>query len=179
MKRRAQVLAERWHGETNHKYDGHPYTFHLGMVVAAAREFIHLVPQSAQKVIYDSCWLHDVIEDCRVTYNDVKTEMGLEVAEIVYALTNEKGRTRKDRANEKYYEGIRNVEFASFVKCCDRLANIQHSVNTNSSMLNAYRKEHQAFKQFLGDDTTLTPIFEKMGQLLLTEKRKEQLSKIL
>ena len=58
---------------------------------------------------------HDVIEDTRQTYNDVKKATSEMVAEIVYALTNEKGKTRKDRANTKYYDGIKDCEFATFV----------------------------------------------------------------
>jgi len=60
-----------------------------------------------------ACWGHDLIEDCRVSYNDVKDALGQEAADIIYAVTNEKGKNRKERANDKYYEGIRNTP-----RCC-------------------------------------------------------------
>ena len=49
-------------------------------------------------------------------------------SEIAYALTNEKGRTRTDQANEKYYEGIRSTKYAPMVKYADRIANLRYSV---------------------------------------------------
>ena len=68
------------------------------------------------------------------------------MAEIVYALTNEKGRTRKERANAKYYEGIRATPYATLVKVCDRIANVTNSRNKGSRMLDVYRKEYSDFK---------------------------------
>ena len=60
-------------------------------------------------------------------------------AEIAYALTNDKGRTRAERAGEKYYQGIRETPYAPFVKLADRLANISHSF-THSNESNAHMK---------------------------------------
>lgn len=80
---------------------------------------------------------HDSIEDARLTYNDVKSELkscGLfenQVfigSEIAYSLTNENGRTRAERANEKYYNGIRSTKYAPMVKYADRIANLRFSV---------------------------------------------------
>ena len=86
-------------------------------------------------------WFHDSIEDARLTYNDVRKRarsLGLDeaqafmAAEIVYALTNEKGRTRAERAGVKYYEGIRAVPYAPMVKLADRMANVRFSLRQTS-----------------------------------------------
>ena len=65
--------------------------------------------------------------------------------EIVYALTNDKGRTREERAGEKYYQGIRETPYAPFVKLADRLANTTysctHANNTNNRMKEIYARE--------------------------------------
>ena len=70
-------------------------------------------------------------------------------AEIVYALTNEKGRTRAERANERYYEGIRTTPYAPFVKMCDRVANMTYSArkdnSANTHMNDVYRSEWNHF----------------------------------
>jgi len=154
-------LIKEWaiscHEDTNHKYDGKPYELHLNLVVSAAREFLYLVPLSDVDTVIQACWCHDVIEDCRKTYNDVKEAAGAQVAEIVYALTNEKGKNRKERANNKYYKGIRDTQYAAFVKICDRIANIQYSVATNSRMLDVYRKESSHFEQEL-----FSPVYQVM-----------------
>lgn len=72
-------------------------------------------------------------------------------AEIVYALTNDKGRTRAERAGEKYYQGIRETPYAPFVKLADRLANITysftHTNEANNHMKGVYAQELPHFLQ--------------------------------
>ena len=152
MIEKAKEYAIKCHTDTCHYYDTHLYSYHLQMVVDVANKFIHLIPEKDRDVVISSAWCHDVIEDTRQTYNDVKNATSLEVAEIVYALTNEKGKTRKERANEKYYSGIRNTPYATFVKLCDRIANIQYSMSQRSRMLEMYRKETPDFINTLYDE---------------------------
>lgn len=144
---KTKAYAIACHRETNHEYDGQPYEIHLQMVVDAAKEFIHLIPNSDRSHVIAGCWVHDCIEDCRQTYNDVKKATDETVAELAYALTNEKGRTRKERANASYYEGIRNMPHAAFIKCCDRIANVRYSAQAkNNRMLEVYLKENEHFE---------------------------------
>ncbi len=133
------------HLQVNHEYDEKPYTFHLNMVYEVAQMFIHLVEESERENVYCGCWVHDIIEDARETYNDVLEHTNATVAELAYALTNEKGRTRSERANDKYYQGIRDTPNATFIKLCDRIANITYSKARGSSMLEKYRKENPHF----------------------------------
>jgi (p)ppGpp synthase/HD superfamily hydrolase len=145
------------HIKTNHWYDEYlPYEFHLRMVAQAAKDFIHLVPDSNDGEITDreaitmAAYGHDLIEDTRVSYNDVKEVLGIQAANIIYAVSNEKGKNRKERANDKYYEGIRNTPGAVFVKLCDRIANVQYSKMTKSRMFEMYKKENAEFTKALG-----------------------------
>ena len=104
-------------------------------------------------IIYYQSYYHDSIEDARLTYNDVKrtanewmnNEQAHTAAEIVYALTNDKGRNRAERAGERYYQGIRETPYAPFVKLADRLANItyscQSSEKANQHMREVYLQE--------------------------------------
>lgn len=143
-------IIER-HSSTNHMYDSYiPYRFHLQMVVEAFKKFKYLIPEKDWEDIELACWAHDTIEDTRSSYNDVKEILGERVADIVYALTNEKGKNRKERANEKYYEGIVNTPGATFVKLCDRIANVQYSIVTGSRMFEMYKKENENFLLSLG-----------------------------
>lgn len=142
---KAQIYATNCHAATNHRYDGNPYSFHLQMVVDAAQQFLHLIPEEERENVLAACWVHDCIEDCRQTYNDVKTATNEKVAELAYALTNEKGKTRKERANETYYKGIRETPYATFVKICDRIANATHSRNQESQMWKMYAAENPHF----------------------------------
>ena len=157
------------HRKTNHMYSEYlPYEFHLRMVAEVAKDFKHLLddtkdyftgedyrgPKQDQVTLRDAClravWGHDLIEDCRVSYNDVKNQLGQEAADIVYAVSNEKGKNRAERANDKYYEGIRNTPGAVFVKLCDRIANVQYSKMTKSRMFELYKKENTNFLTKLG-----------------------------
>ena len=145
------------HENTNHKYDDYlNYEFHLRMVSQAAKDFIHLIKNSnnGETTLRDdillASWGHDLIEDTRTSYNDVKSVLGQVPADIIYACTNEKGKNRKERANAKYYEGIRNTPGATFVKLCDRIANVQYSKMTKSRMFEMYKKENEAFMEQLG-----------------------------
>jgi (p)ppGpp synthase/HD superfamily hydrolase len=110
---------------------------------------------------------HDLIEDTRVSYNDVMNQLGQEAADIIYAVSNEKGKNRKERANHKYYDGIRNTPGAVFVKLCDRIANVQYSKMTKSRMFEMYKKENDNFITQLGwDDTNTHPYFEMFVYLV-------------
>lgn len=135
------------HRNTNHYYDKYlPYEMHLRMVVQTFHDFKHLLGSELDKgTIELACWGHDLIEDTRTSYNDVKEMMGKEVADIVYAVSNEKGRNRAERGNQKYYDGICNTNGAIFVKMCDRIANVQYSKMTKSGMFEMYRKENPSF----------------------------------
>lgn len=146
------------HNKTNHFYDTYlPYEFHLRMVAHVANQHIKLIEKSAEgdvQVVTESVILaaygHDLIEDTRTSYNDVKSVLGEEAANIIYACTNEKGKNRKERANAAYYEGIRNTPCAVYVKLCDRIANVQYSKMTGSRMFEMYKKENRNFGESLG-----------------------------
>jgi (p)ppGpp synthase/HD superfamily hydrolase len=159
------------HKNTNHMYSEYlPYEFHLRMVAEVANDFKHLLddtkdyftgedyrgPKQDQVTLKDAClravWGHDLIEDCRVSYNDVKNKLGQEAADIIYAVTNDKGKNRKERAGVKYYQGIRDTPGAVFVKLCDRIANVQYGKMTKSRMFEMYKKENDEFVVQLGWD---------------------------
>ena len=161
----ASEHAIKCHRDTNHLYDGQPYEVHLKAVADTASYYSYLIPDEYLEIVFGACWCHDVIEDCRENYNSVKKICGEEVANIVYACTNEKGKNRKERANFKYYEGIRSTPFATFVKLCDRIANIAHGYNTDNRMLDLYRKENDYFKKQLYMES-LKPMFDKIEELL-------------
>ena len=148
--------AHELHQSVNQTYgEGLPYSYHLDMVADNVREFGHLVCAGVDDVqpLFFGAYFHDSIEDARQTYNDVMhrarllmTEEQAHMAtEIVYALTNDKGRTRAERAGEKYYLGIRETPYAPFVKLCDRLSNITYSCSSmdadNDRMKQIYKEE--------------------------------------
>ena len=150
----------------NQKYGDKPYSFHLGMVADYASKYGHLVCKDESHIIpiMFGAWFHDAIEDARMTYNDIiklakrfmDDRQALIATEIVYALTDEKGRNRAERGSEKHYQDIRNTLYAPFVKWCDRYCNWQYSVDTLSRMADVYEREMPHFIEKLGG-TRLIP----------------------
>ncbi len=161
------------HHKTNHLYDHKPYAVHLAIVAQYAMKYIACVPVHLQDAVLSACWLHDTIEDCRLSYNDIVQIAGKTVADIVYALTNEKGKNRQERANESYYHGIRTLAGATFVKLCDRLANIKYASEMQSRMLAVYSKEHPAFIENVlctsSDRILYRDLLSEMDELLVAK----------
>jgi hypothetical protein len=152
--------AHMLHESVNQQYDKkHPYGFHLDMVADSVFKYGHLICQSEHDVLplFFGAFYHDSIEDARMSYNDVTKaarlfmddEQAYMAAEMVYALTNEKGRTRAERAGERYYQGIRETLYAPFLKLADRLANTTYSFThcnkENVHMKEVYREEMPHF----------------------------------
>lgn len=155
------------HRETNHYYDKYlPYEFHLRMVVQAAKDFMYMIDESMREDILLACWGHDLIEDARCSYNDCLKMLTPASANIIYAVTNEKGRNRKERANAEYYRGIRNTLGAVFVKLCDRIANVQYSKMTKSNMADMYEKENEHFVKSLCPDDAYSDIVDYLNNLI-------------
>ena len=100
------------HKKTNHYYSEYlPYEFHLRMCANVYEDFKHLLDDEVdyftgnkyegvrgdetvtlRTACYDAIWGHDTIEDCRVSFNEVSTHLGPEAADIIFAVTNEKGK---------------------------------------------------------------------------------------
>lgn len=188
--------AHELHQSVNQTYgDDLPYGFHLDMVVEGICDYGHLVCVREEDVLplFFGAFYHDSIEDARQTYNDVMKrarermteDQALMATEIVYALTNDKGRTRAERAGEKYYQGIRQTPYAPFVKLCDRLANITYSCAStgtgNQHMREVYKGEMGHFLQAItshSDDPRLavpTEVIEALAEILINEYERDEI----
>ncbi len=187
--------AHQLHEHVNQSYGNNlPYGYHLDMVVQGIRDFGHLVCTREQDVLplFFGGYYHDSIEDARLSYNDVlrtarqflTEEQSLMATEIAYALTNEKGRNRAERAGEKYYQGIRETPYAPFVKLCDRLANITFSCAgedaSNRHMREVYKREVPHFLASINphsDDPRLQvpqEVVMKLAECLIEDLEREE-----
>jgi hypothetical protein len=155
----------------NQKYnDTLPYSFHLNLVAEQAKKWKYLIkdeyienPQncfSDDEKLFDivlyGAWGHDLIEDARVTYNDIKNTNYLGnivastlLADIIYACTELRGKNRDERHGHEYIQGLKENKLGLFVKLCDISANIGFGILTNSTMVDKYRKEFPKFKEQL------------------------------
>lgn len=188
--------AYELHQSVNQTYgDNLPYGYHLDMVVEAISEYGYLVCVKEDDVLplFFAGFFHDSIEDARLTYNDVlrqartmlTEEQALLATEVVYALTNDKGRTRAERAGEKYYKGIRETPYAPFVKLCDRLANVAYSCSDegggNNRMKEVYKGEMGHFLQAINphssDQRFLVPkeVILSLAEILINDLEREEM----
>lgn len=142
------------HRNTNHLYDKIiPYEYHLHMVAREVHRHVEnkgtmllIGRQHGIGLLIDVAYGHDLIEDCRVTYNDILANGAVEeLAEIIYALTDEKGKNRAERGSAEHYRKLVKVPGAAFVKFCDRIANVRYSKFAESSMYDKYKQEHESF----------------------------------
>ena len=161
--------AHELHARVNQTYDGtKPYGVHLDMVAQSVYDYAYLVCDDERDLLplFFGAYYHDSIEDARLTYNDVMAtakrwmddQQAYLAAEIVYALTNDKGRTREERAGAHYYQGIRETPYAPFVKLADRLANITYSCQSkeahNQRMREVYLRELPHFLEAIDAHST-------------------------
>lgn len=133
---RALLVAEKAHA--NQTYDIYPYMYHIKQVMYIAEQL------NCEKDIIIACILHDTLEDSDLSYNDLLKAFGNDIAEIVYAVTDELGRDRFER-KEKTYPKIKDNWKAIIVKLCDRIANVSHSKLYNKKLFEMYKKEHSNF----------------------------------
>lgn len=168
---RAELLlhtAAQCHAAVNQHYgDGLPYGFHLRLTLSYAMRHVPLLRLSSGaevETVFAAACFHDTLEDARLTYHDLtklltrlKEENGLrmdvaDAVEAVYALTNDKGRNRAERAGDNYYAGIRATKYAPFLKMCDRLANLRFSTLffPPQRMARVYKEEMPHFLKSIG-----------------------------
>lgn len=132
------------------------YDFHLNFVALVGGFFIEDATNSGfnYEEIVACFYLHDTTEDCwHVNYNAIKENFGYEIAEIVFALQENKGRNRKERHDADYYRGVVGNLRALFVKLTDITANSLYSLHTgNKSMFNKYKTEFSDFSTYFSPD---------------------------
>lgn len=138
---KAKNFAQVAHGAQVYN-DEVPYTVHLENVIRVLERF-----GVTDSEMLCAGWLHDVIEDTTKSYNDIKSRFGEEVAELVYAVTSELGRNRKER-NAKTYPKIKAHPRATILKLADRIANVEYG-QANGGKTEMYRAEFDEFYQAL------------------------------
>lgn len=160
MLNKAKAFAMKAHGEQ--KYGDEPYIVHLEAVVANLESY----GEKAQIIGY----LHDVIEDTEVGYQDVKNVFGDLIANCVAIVTDEEGQNRKERKARTYKKMSKvtgELELALIVKAADRLANIRACVKDgNERLLSMYKGEHPVFRSSVYREGLCEDIWHDIERLI-------------
>lgn len=146
----AEWSYDRHDNYCNQKYgqgDELPYSFHLKAVLRNAQHYKFLLTDDGwiHIMVEAGAVGHDLLEDARVTYNDVVDAVGKEIADIIYACTEVRGHNRGERHSQEFFDTLKENRLGVYVKLCDILANATFSRLTWSSMWHKYYREFPNF----------------------------------
>jgi len=161
----ADLYALLLHHSIRQTYDGKPYFYHVKDVAMRTLKYNHLLNDKQIYTAYVGALLHDAIEDCNMTYNDIKKEWGIDIANTVYACTELRGKNRKERHGQEYFDTLKVSFVGTFVKLCDIQSNIERAKNSGHSMFKAYKREWKKVKSELYTEE-FDPIFVDIERLL-------------
>ena len=115
---KAVTFATEAHMGQKRKKSDIPYIYHpLNMACHA------LSMNIKDDAVIAACLLHDVVEDCGVSYDDLPVND--ETKEIVRLLTHAKIKPEeRDEVLKEYYDNIATNPKATLIKCIDRCNNI-------------------------------------------------------
>lgn len=136
------------HGDQ--RYGEHHYSFHLAfveMIMIRHRADLKILAKS-QGLNFDfwraTAWLHDSLEDTELTFNEIKQDYTLIVADTVEGVTG-RGPNRKAR-NADIYDKLAVQPLSRVLKVADRLANVSNAKRHRQDKFEMYAKEYPVFR---------------------------------
>lgn len=162
---KAADFARKAHAGQTRKWTGTPYIYHP-MRVAGRAMLIPVVPE----YVVAAAWLHDVVEDCDVTKDDLVREFGSPVTAMVVELTNpSKKYPHRRRADRKQMdrEHLCGVSYWSKVlKALDRIDNLGELDSGPADFQRLYREESQLLSHSLIIGWPGNPLLEELTSQL-------------
>ena len=120
----AKKFAQEKHKNQKRKDGVTPYSDHLEGVVNRLKNL-----GVTDKDVLCAAWLHDIIEDTDVTFDQINERFGREVAVIVLSLSKDQNIPKKDR-EMRYINQLKNTSFQTkIIKLCDISANLKDLAN--------------------------------------------------
>lgn len=163
--KKAMEFAQKAH--SNKMYDQYPYFKHLEDVYKVGIE--HGYTEENHLDILVSLWLHDCMEDCGVSYSDLKKNFNEEVAENIKCVSdNNTLRNRKEKKEESYPR-IKSRPDSVVIKLCDRIANTRNSITESgdsNSFSSMYGKEYKLFRWNLHVPDHAGKLWETLDKLM-------------
>lgn len=155
---KAEQFAVKAHGPQKRKYTGAPYIVHP-MEVA---EIVRTVPHTNAMVA--AAILHDVIEDTEAGYDDIASNFGVVIADLVLELTDV---SRPEDGNRALRKSLDRAHLASVsadaqtIKLADIISNTKDIQENDPKFAKVYVKEMRMLLEVLDKgDQTLKDIAE-------------------
>ena len=139
---RAELFATAAHGATGQlrKYIDQPYVVHLREVAGLVAE------HGGDEAMIAAAWLHDVVEDTEITLDQVETQFGADVAELVFALTDVSRPEDGNRAVRKELDRqhvAKGSPRAKTIKLADIISNISTVAHFDPGFAKVYLPERE------------------------------------
>lgn len=138
----ARQWASYWHRDQKRKYTNEPYIEHPADVVALLRFF-----RVTDPVILAAAWLHDVVEDCGITIEQIATDFGTDVAYLVSAVTDVSTPSDGNRAARKAID-LQHISHgtasAKKIKLADIISNSKSIIERDPKFAKVYMPEKRA-----------------------------------
>ncbi|HYX22468.1 MAG TPA: HD domain-containing protein [Thermoanaerobaculia bacterium] len=166
------------HGDQRYDSGASPYVVHLSAVRDTVVEF-GFGPgyDSLGENYVAAAWLHDVVEDTRVTREDIAERFGGLTQCLVWAVTGE-GSCREER-NESAYRKMVREPLAIPLKLADRISNTRASkYSSPDKLFPMYLFEYPKFRRRLRDVSLLhaprcLSMWRELDEISKYEERKE------
>ncbi len=165
-------FAQTKHREAGKKYGDLDYVYHLDMVHRFVSMFLkmsRISPKDSEHV-RRAAYGHDLIEDVGMTYNDVSKVFGKEEADIIFGVTDETGKNRKERLFRTLPKIGLDIRF-KILKMADRYANGWNSRENGHRMYEVYRQEYPIFRYYLKSHNSLVTLWDMLDDLYKFEER--------
>ncbi|MES2942941.1 MAG: HD domain-containing protein [Pseudomonadota bacterium] len=137
----AMMFAREAHKNQVRKYTGNPYTDHLAEVAGIVSTITGQQFVVSPGVMLATAWLHDCVEDCGVSLQEISDKFGNQVACGVSGLSDmETG----NRAERKALSRARLADCSSWIqsiKCADLISNTSSIVMHDPKFAVTYLEE--------------------------------------
>lgn len=148
----ARAFAFESHKGQIRKYNGTPYFNHPRRV--AERAFLEGLPETVQAALY----LHDVVEDCKVSLDTINKHFGQEVSEMVNWMTNKTKGLNLTRAERKKLDRERlrlAPNIVKIMKMMDRIDNLKEMKGADTDFKKLYAEESTQLMEVLKDASSV------------------------
>lgn len=159
--------SQKAYDDANCIYDNQNYFVHILMVLNVLGLHSQIFKNYNDYYVTEGAvYTHDLQEDAKQTYNNIKDIAGKDVADIVLAVTDVPAENRLMKHLLTMGKTVKDYR-AIILKMCDIYANAKYSKEHGSSMYEKYVKEYQYRKPIF--QQALTWYIEKINQTELNK----------
>ncbi len=145
----AMMFAREVHKDQRRKYTNEPYVSHLaevaGIVATTARDQI----LESHQIMIATAWLHDCIEDQKITFTQLDALFGYGVADGVRCLSDLEPGNRAERKAFARQRLARATGWVQTIKCADLISNTSSIVQHDPKFAVTYLEEKRLLLEAL------------------------------